>query len=217
MGLRENILYCGDRSLDDADLVALILGSGTAGIRVRELALEMLDRCGGLRAFAAMSGFEMMTFEGIGPARAARLQAALALARRLHERRLDPGERLRSSRDVFDHFHLRYRDLKKEIFMILLLDTKHRVIREERVSEGSLTASIVHPREVFKPAISEQAGAILAVHNHPSGDPTPSREDFEITRRLKEVGSLVGIDLLDHVIVGDGDFVSFREHRLINW
>jgi len=159
----------------------------------------------------------MMALCGIGPARAARLKAVVTLAQRLGERRLAPGMAVKSSRAVFDHFHLRLRDSKREVFLVLLLDSKHRVIREERVSEGSLTASIVHPREVFQAAISELAGAILAIHNHPSGDPTPSAEDFEITRRLKDAGDLLGIQLLDHVILGDGEFVSFREHRLLDW
>jgi DNA repair protein RadC len=217
---RETILSRGGRDLDEAELLALILGSARSARRrrvVRSLAAALLEHSGCLRRLSTMKAAEMMDFRGIGPAGAARLLAAFALARRLFERRIDPGVRVRSSRDVFEHLHLRLRDHKKEIFLVMLLDSKHRLIREERVSEGSLTASIVHPREVFKPAISELAGAVIAVHNHPSGDPTPSNEDFEITRRLREAGQVIGIQLLDHVILGDGEFVSFREHRLIEW
>ncbi len=214
---REKILASGPESLDDAELVALVLGSGTRNNNVREIARRLLRRAGGLRRLALASAGEMMSFNGIGPARAARLQAVVALAGRLSEARLAPGDRIKCSRDVFDHFHFRLRDLKKEVFLILLLDSKHRMMREIRVSEGSLTASIVHPREVFNSAIRESAGSILAVHNHPSGDPTPSCEDFEVTKRLKEAGRLIGIHLLDHVVLGDGRFVSFREHCLIDW
>lgn len=105
----------------------------------------------------------------------------------------------------------RLRDLRKEVFLALLLDGRNRLLREERISEGSLTSAIVHPREVFAPAIRESAGAIVVVHNHPSGDPTPSREDLEITARLAQVGRLVGINLLDHVILGDPGYLSLRE------
>ncbi len=216
-GLRERILRLGADSLDEVELLSLILGPGISGRSARQIALSMLEGAGGLRRFATRTGPEMLDTAGIGSSRASRLLAVFALARRLAEKRMSPGFRVRSSRDVFEHFHLRRRDAKREIFSVLLLDSKHRVIREERISEGSLTAAIVHPREVFKPAISELAGAIVAVHNHPSGDPTPSNEDFEITRRLKKVGDIVGIHLLDHVVLGDGDYVSFREHSLLEW
>jgi DNA repair protein RadC len=126
-----------------------------------------------------------------------------------------PGARFRSGADIFQHYHGRMRDLRKEQFWAVLLDGKNRVLREERVSEGSLTASLVHPREVFAPAIRESAGALVFVHNHPSGDPTPSVEDVEITRRLCSVAELVGIRVLDHVVVGDGAYVSFLERGLL--
>ena len=214
---RSRILEQGGGSLDDADLLALVLGRRTGIRSARDLARQILSTTGGLRGFSNRSAKEMMALFGVGPAQAARLKAVVTLSQRLGERRLSPGMPVKSSRAVFDHFHLRLRDAKREIFLVLLLDSKHRVIREERVSEGSLTASIVHPREVFQAAISELAGAIVAIHNHPSGDPTPSAEDFEITRRLKDAGELLGIHLLDHVILGDGEFVSFREHRLLEW
>lgn len=214
---RERIFMEGEEALDEPDLLALILGAGTRHRGVRRMAAELLLVAGGLRALSRRGIREMMAFEGIGPARAARLAAAFALARRLGAAPLRRGMRVRCSRDVYEHFNSRCRDLEKEVFLVLLLDTKHRVIREERISMGSLSASIVHPREVFQPAIRESACAIVAVHNHPSGDPTPSREDFEITVRLKDVGKLVGIHLLDHIVLGDGSFVSFREDRLMEW
>jgi len=214
---RKRILAQGGTLLDDADLLTLILGQRTTLENARDVADRILSSPGGLRGFTNRSAKEMMALRGIGPSQAARLKAVVTLSQRLGERRLSPGMSVKSSRAVFDHFHLRLRDAKREVFLVLLLDSKHRIIREERVSEGSLTASIVHPREVFQAAISELAGAIVAIHNHPSGDPTPSAEDFEVTRRLKDAGELLGIQLLDHVILGDGEFVSFREHRLLEW
>lgn len=214
---REKILLHGDRYLSEQELMALILGSGTRGRDAVRLSGELLEATGGLRGLSRKRGTEVMHWKGIGPARAARILAVFGLARRLNAQPLRAGLKIRSGRDVFAHFNPLLRDRKKEIFIALLLDSKNRLLREERISEGSLTASIVHPREVFQAAIRESAAAILAVHNHPSGDPSPSQEDFDITLRLKEVGELVGIRLLDHIVLGEQNYVSFREHRLIVW
>ncbi len=211
------MLCYGDELLSEVDLITLILGTGTKKMDAGKLAEILLNDAGGLRGLARRKGAEVMRVHGIGPAKASRIMATFSLARRLNASRLCPGFKVSSSRDVFLHYNPLLRDTKKEVFIILLLDSKNRLIREERVSEGSLTASIVHPREVFNAAIRESAAAVLAVHNHPSGDPRPSREDHAITVRLKEVGDLVGIRLLDHVIVGEEDYVSFREHRLVVW
>ena len=214
---RERLFMEGEEALADPDLLALILGIQGRHRDARKAAADLLQQAGGLRALSRRGMGEMRAGNGIGPARAARLAAFFALARRLETSPLRRGMRVRCSRDVYEHFSSQCRDLEKEVFLVLLLDTKHRVIREERISVGSLSASIVHPREVFQPAIRESAGAIVAVHNHPSGDPTPSREDYEITVRLKDVGDLVGIHLLDHIVLGEGTFVSFREDRLVQW
>ena len=153
--------------------------------------------------------------KGVPKGSARRLAAVADLAREWGSERLQPGARFRSGADIFKHFHLKLRDLKKEQFIVVLLDGKNRVLREVRISEGSLTASLVHPREVFSVAIRESAGAVVFCHNHPSGDPTPSVEDVEITRRLCAVADLVGIRVLDHVVVGDGSYVSFLERGLL--
>lgn len=129
--------------------------------------------------------------------------------------RIQPGARFRSGAEIFQHYHHRLRDLKVEQFWCVLLDGKNRVKGEALISQGSLTASLVHPREVFAPAIRQSAGAIVFVHNHPSGDPTPSVEDVEITRRLCAVADLVGIRVLDHVVIGDGSYTSFLERGLL--
>ena len=128
---------------------------------------------------------------------------------------MQPGQAYCSSQDAFSHFHERLCDYRREVFLALLLDSKNRLIREVQISEGSLNASIVHPREVFAPVLRESAAAILFVHNHPSGDPTPSREDIEITKRLKQVGDLMGVRVLDHIIVGNGDYVSLADRGLL--
>jgi len=137
------------------------------------------------------------------------------LARRLAATPLRHGERFTTSAEVFAHFHERLRDRRKEVFLTLLLDSKNRLLREVQVSEGSLNASIVHPREVFTPVVRESAAAVLLVHNHPSGDPTPSREDLELTGRLREAGELMGVRVLDHVIIGSGCYVSLADRGLL--
>ncbi|MHC4941487.1 MAG: RadC family protein [Planctomycetota bacterium] len=217
IGPREKILLHGGDSLSDAELIAILIGSGTRALGAGELAARLLKDADGLRGLSTRKGNELMDLTGMGPARAARLMAVFSLARRLNAMPLWPGFKVRSSRDVFAHYSPLLRDRKKEVFIVLLLDSKNRLLREERISEGSLTASIVHPREVFQAAIRESAAAILALHNHPSGDPSPSREDYDVTRRLKDVGDLVGIGLVDHVILGEGRFISFREHKLMDW
>ncbi len=208
---RERMAAAGPEALSSAELVALVLGRGRPAGSALALASSLLRRFGSVRALAARSPGELTAEPGIGPARAAALVAALELGRRMAETRLLPGARLGSSGDVFHHYHFRLRDLKRERFLALLLDSKHRLLGEVLVSEGTLTASLVHPREAFAPAIRESAAALVFVHNHPSGDPSPSREDLDLTRRLVAVGELVGIQVLDHVIVGDGRYHSFAD------
>jgi len=147
----------------------------------------------------------------MGPAKSATLAAALELGRRLAARRLRSGDPVRGPADVFRHFHARLRDVRHERFLVLLLDGRHRLLREVVISQGTLTASLVHPREVFRPALREAAAAVVLVHNHPSGDPSPSNEDREITARLADAGHLVGIPVLDHVVVADRGWSSLSE------
>jgi len=214
-GVREKLLRAGAQALSPSELMGLVLREGIGDSESVRLAGALLDRFGGLRALASRTIPELMEVPGIGPARAARLHAAFALHRAWSEEMLPRGTAIRSGTEVFERFHPVLRDRKRERFLSLLLDGKNRLIREVEVSVGSLTSSIVHPREVFNVAIRESADAIVFVHNHPSGDPTPSVEDVEITDRLVEVGRLVGIRVLDHVVVGDGCFVSFHERGLL--
>ncbi len=145
------------------------------------------------------------------PGRAARWEAVLELARRYLSEEVPRGSSFRSAAQVFERYRYLIADSPVEVFLALLLDVKHRLLRESRVSVGILDGSLIHPREVFAPAVGERAGAVILVHNHPSGDPEPSPEDREVTRRLRAAGGIVGIPVLDHVIIGGRAFYSFRE------
>ncbi|MCP5058288.1 MAG: JAB domain-containing protein [bacterium] len=209
-GPRERLHGHGPTALADAELVALLLGTGSGGRGVLQLAEDLLAP-GGLRALAAASSAELRRTPGVGAAKSASLLAAVELGRRLAAQRLREGDAIRSPEDVFRHFHSSLRDAPHERFLVLLLDGRHRVIREVLTSQGTLTSSLVHPREVFRPALREGAAALVAVHNHPSGDPTPSPEDRQVTLRLIQAGKLLGVPLLDHVVVAERGFASLRE------
>jgi DNA repair protein RadC len=175
----------------------------------RELLLEFKS----LRCLANASCAELQRIKGVGPAKATCVKAALDLARRVQgERRpIESFTRFISASQVFEHLNYEFRDRRKEYFMALLLDGKNRIITRAQISEGSLNQSIVHPREVFNVAVRESAAAMILLHNHPTGDPTPSPEDLEVTRRLCEAGQLMGIKVLDHIIIGEDVFYSFAE------
>jgi DNA repair protein RadC len=153
----------------------------------------------------------LLTIPGLGPAKAASLLAAFELARRLEEKPLEWGLPIRSPVDIHRHFQSRIRGAHRESFHVLLLDGRHRLIGEAEVSVGTLTASLVHPREVFREAICAAAAAVVLVHNHPSGDPSPSGEDRRVTERLVSAGGLLGIPVVDHLIIAEGGHFSFRE------
>jgi len=208
---RERLLAKGSEALSDAHLLAILLRTGRRDSSAVQVAIELLDRMGGLGGLAVCGVEELCAVPGVGPAKAAQLRAALELGRRSLAVPLSTGTRISSSADLFKHFHPALRDLKHEIFKVVLLDAKNTVVKETTVSEGSLTLSIVHPREVFALAVRESAAAVIFLHNHPSGDPTPSQEDRRLTERLVAAGHLLGIRVLDHVIVGDGRYVSFAD------
>ncbi len=201
----------GAEALADAELLALLLRTGGGRRTASEVAAILLERHGGLVGLAAAGEREFSAAAGVGPAKSASLRACFELARRIASRRLEPGLPIRGPEDVHRHFHPTLRHIAQERFFVVLLDGRHRVIRHELVSQGTLTASLVHPREVFRPALREAAAAVVLVHNHPSGDPTPSAEDREITLRLARAGELLGIRVLDHVVVAECGFASLRE------
>ena len=208
---RERLFALGLRALSDAELIALTLRTGAGGARALELAADLLTRHGGLTGLARRDVRELTHTRGIGRTKAASLVAALEIGRRIARRRLREGDAVRGPEDVFQHFHARLRDASQEHFCVLLLDGRHRVLGDELVSLGTLTASLVHPREVFRPALRAGAAALILVHNHPSGDPEPSPEDRVVTQRLTRAGELLGIPVLDHVIVAERGFRSLRD------
>jgi DNA repair protein RadC len=215
---REKMLRQGCASLSDAELLALIIRTGDTTSRKSaiDLGRELISHfSSNLRELGSADISEITAIKGMGIAKAAGVKAAFTLAARFQARKLENLDRFTSPRQVFDYFHHEFRDCRKEYFLVLLLDGKNRIIRRVQVSEGSLNQSIVHPREVFSPAVKESAAAMILVHNHPTGDPAPSQEDIAITRRLKEAGEIMGIRVLDHIIVGDGEYLSFVERGLM--
>lgn len=201
-------------SLSEIELLALVLGPGSSPAFGWQAALRLSRQAGSLSRLGELSYGELRA-AGIGHRRALALQAAVELWRRVDRTELQPGESFRSSKQVFEHFRSVLRPLAKECFWDVLMDGKNRIISTVRVSEGSLTSSLVHPREVFRPAIRDAAASVLFVHNHPSGDPAPSEEDIQITRRLAETGKIVGIRVLDHVIIGGLKYFSFADQRML--
>jgi len=208
---RERLLSRGAAALTDAQLVAILLRVGRQRSSAVEVARDLLQRLGGLPGLVQCGIEELCAVPGVREAKAAQLKAALELGRRALAAPLTKGTKITSSRDLFNHFHPALRDLRREIFKVVLLDAKHAILREATVSEGSLTLSIVHPREVFSLAVKESAAAVIFLHNHPSGDPTPSQEDRMLTARLVSAGEVLGIRVLDHLVVGDGRYVSFAD------
>jgi DNA repair protein RadC len=212
---RERLARNGSERLSTEDLVALVLRSGDRRCDAWTLARRLIDRAGGLVSLAGISLRELESIPGLGPAKAANLLAAFELGRRLASAPLERGQAIRSPADVQRHFQPRWRDRRRESFHALQLDGRHRLTSVDEVSVGTLTASLVHPREVFREAIRNAAAALLLVHHHPSGDPSPSPEDRSVTERLVAAGRLLGIRVVDHVIVADSGYFSFQEAGLI--
>jgi len=214
---REKLLQKGAALLSPTELLAIILRTGNAstGESAVDQARLLLDKFENLKGIDAAPLQELKAIKGVGPAKMAQLKACFELARRLGQDKWKVGEPLRSSEDVFRHFRKDFESEKREIFYVVLLTNKNRKIREVKISEGSLTASLVHPREVYNPVIRESAAAVIFVHNHPSGDPAPSPEDLEITRRLKEVGEVMGVRVLDHVVIGHERYFSFSDRGIL--
>jgi DNA repair protein RadC len=208
---RERMLQFGAQALSNAELLAILLRTGTFAESAVHLAQKVLIEAGSLRNLVDMSMDQLMTVKGIGPAKALQIQASIELGRRLARTTMEDTITIRSPQDVSTYLMEDLRYLQKEHFVCLFLNTKNHVIGQETLSMGSLNASIVHPREVFRAAIKRSSASIICVHNHPSGDPTPSPEDIQMTGRLVEAGQIIGIEVLDHIILGDQNFVSLKE------
>lgn len=212
---RERLLTRGPGALSDAELLAVLLGSGRPGQNVLQIAQDLLARLGDLRGLGDAPEAELCTQPGVGPARAAVIQAALELGRRATGSRPERGRYLGNAADVWTHYRARLATAQVEEFWVLALDVRHRVLFENCVARGSLTGVEVHPRDVFRTLIRSAAASVIFCHNHPSGDPAPSRQDLELTSRLRQVGELCGIRVLDHVVVASGGFISFSERGLL--
>ena len=212
---REKMRALGAEALSNAELLAILLRTGSNKESAVQLAAKLRSRSGGLRALPELSLEEMEEIKGLGPAKAIQVKAALELGRRLATLPPEEAESITSPQRAAALFMEQLRYKKREHFMILLLNTKNHVISKEEISVGSLNASIVHPREIFKIPLRKSAASVILVHNHPSGDPSPSQEDLEVTRRLVEAGNILGIAVRDHIVIGDGCYFSFKEKGLL--
>jgi DNA repair protein RadC len=213
---RERFRAHGARALSITELLALVIGSGSARRSALIVAHDLLATAGGsLRRLAANSTGALTRIEGLGAARALAIQAALELGRRMSAESFEQGSPLRSPRDVWAAYAPTLEDLPVEEFHVAVLDAQHRLDRDILVTRGILNSSLVHPREVFREAIAERAAAIVLVHNHPSGDPTPSQDDRAITAQLVAAGKLLDIPVADHLIIGKGRYLSFSEAGIL--
>ncbi|HEU4965144.1 MAG TPA: DNA repair protein RadC [Bacilli bacterium] len=208
---RERMWQQGTDGLSNAELLAILLRTGNRGCSAVDLADRLLSRFGGIRELLEADLHELTDMPGIGLAKATQVKAAIEFGRRVARMSREARPLLTTPQDVADYMMDRLRFQLKEHFVTLHLDTKGRLIGEEIVSIGSLNASIAHPREIFKLAVKKSAAAIICLHNHPSGDPTPSYEDIEVTRRLVEAGKILGVEVIDHIIIGEDCFVSLKE------
>ncbi len=213
---RERLKDLGAQALSTAELLAIVIGSGAGRRSAATIGQDILHSHGGsLRRLAAQPVAALTALTGVGIARAVAVHASMELGRRLAAESRDEGAPLRSPRDVYAVFAPRLEDLPVEEFHVAVLDSQHRLERDITVTRGLLNSSLVHPREVFREAIAERAASIVLVHNHPSGDPTPSGDDRQVTEQLVAAGRLLDIPVHDHVIVGRGRYASFAESGLL--
>jgi len=212
---RERLQKLGVEALSAQEILALILGRGGAGESVMVTAQKLLSRFGNLKGIASASVEELSQVKGIGVAKASQIKAAFELASRL-EGYSDTGEKplVKTPDEVANLVRNRLKGKKKEHFLALLLDTRNQLIKISEISIGSLDTSIVHPREAFKEAIAASAASVIFVHNHPSGSPEASEDDITLTKRLAEAGEIIGIDVLDHIIIGDKNHLSLKREGL---
>lgn len=216
---REKLIAHGPRVLSNAELLAVLLRSGTRQKSVLRIAEEVLAKIKeqGLSGMTRISLVELAKIDGVGQVKAATLQAAVELGRRLHMQQSSRMQLICTPEDVADYAMPHFRFEQKEHFAVLLLNAKNYILGMREVSVGSLTASLVHPREVFRTAIDYAAAGIILLHNHPSGDPTPSLEDVAVTKRLIKVGHLMEIPVMDHIVLGNGCYISLRERGHVKW
>lgn len=216
---REKLIKYGSKALSNSELLAILIRTGLAyrskSINALEIAKRILIKFKDLKSFSDISVSELARFRGIGPAKATQILAAIELGRRILSEKNGNNKSFHCSEEVANYYIPLLKDLKKEQFRVILFNVKNRVIKEVLISQGSLTTSIVHPREVIRSAIKNSAASVIFLHNHPSGDPEPSIEDLDITKRLIKSFDLVGIKVLDHIIVGSEGYFSFRQKNFL--
>jgi DNA repair protein RadC len=212
---REKMINHGPKKLSNAELIAILIRTGNKKENAIQLSHKIINSFGGLIGLTDITYEELITINGIGTAKACNILAALELNKRISEFSLKKKMKITSPDDICNIFMDELRYEKKEKFIIVLLNTKNEIISREIISIGDLNSSIVHPREVYKYAIKKSAASILFIHNHPSGNSKPSKNDKEITKRLSEVGDIIGIKVIDHIIIGNNQHFSFKENNLI--
>lgn len=212
---REKLLRYGTEVLSNSELLAILLRTGSKGENVLELCSRLIQFKGGINGLFDMNFEEIIQIKGIGPAKAAEILAIIELSKRFKTYKSGDEYKISRPYEAASYVMENMRHLKQECLRVLMLNTKNVVIFQKDVSLGSLNSSIVHPREVYNEAVKKSCASIIICHNHPSGDPTPSNEDIDVTNRLKECGKLLGIELIDHIIIGDGKYTSLKEKGIL--
>lgn len=208
---RERLLKYGVAQLSNQEIVAILLATGTRSESVMDLSNRVLMHFEGLKLLSEATIEELTAIKGIGLAKGVGMLASIELGRRIQQYKPNEKYVIRSPEDGADYLMESMRNLKQEHLVVLFLNTKNQIMHQQTIFIGSLNASIVHPREIFREAVKRSAASIICAHNHPSGDPTPSQEDIHVTRRLVEAGKIMGIELLDHLVIGNNRFVSLKE------
>lgn len=213
---RERLINFGAESLSNEELLSILLKTGTKDISVKELASTILNKIGEINKLSEMNYHVLSSIPGVGSAKACTLLAVVELSKRITRKNASLNNVIIKSADIaFDYFRYIFKDQMQEYFYVIYLDNKKRVIENKLLFKGTLNQSIVHPREVFKSACILSASSIICVHNHPSGNVEPSKEDINLTKRLSEIGILMGIKVVDHLIISDDNYFSFLENNLI--
>ncbi len=215
---RERLFLYGAKNLSNEELLMILLKTGTKKISVKDLAGELLIKSGGIRNLKNITYPQLIQIEGIGKVKATEILALVELSRRIEENvPLVDVLNCTSPEVIIRYFHHLFKEKKQEEFYVLYLDNKKNYLEKKRLFIGSINYSIAHPREIFKNAYLLSASFIICLHNHPSGDPTPSKEDIQITKNINEIGTLHAIFLIDHIIIGRGCYYSFHEnHHILN-
>lgn len=208
---RERLKTYGAEKLTNQELLGIIINTGNKNESALSLANKILSNIKSIREIRHLTIQELTEIKGIGEAKAITILAVIELAIRMHSHSLEDDIYIRSPQDVSNLLMEKMRYYQQEHFVVLYLSTKYMVIHEETIFKGSLNSTVVHPREIFREAVKRSAAAFICVHNHPSGDPTPSKEDIDVTKRLKKGSELIGIDFLDHIVIGNGKFISMKE------